>query len=31
VALEHGHQVAALTMFDAPEPETTLRKLGYAK
>jgi hypothetical protein len=31
VALENGHQVAALTMFDGDEPAATLRKLGYAK
>jgi uncharacterized membrane protein YphA (DoxX/SURF4 family) len=31
VALQDGHQVAALTMFDGDEPEATLRKLGYAK
>ena len=31
VALEDGHEKAALTQFDGPEPTATLRKLGFVK
>jgi hypothetical protein len=30
VAVENGRQKARLTGFDAPEPETALRELGFA-
>jgi uncharacterized membrane protein YphA (DoxX/SURF4 family) len=31
VAIENGHEVQALAQMDEPEPETTLRKLNFAK
>ena len=31
VALENGHETAAVTQFEGAEPEATLRRLGFAK
>lgn len=31
VAIQDGREVAALTQFDDPQPEVTIRKLGFAK
>src|SRR5262249_15018580 len=31
VALEDGRQIAAVTQFDDPQPESALKKIGFAK